>query len=56
MKKNVKSIDETLHLMDNSNNTKRLMDGIKELEEGKGTQRNLIEESIPKKRWWQRKK
>lgn len=55
MKKEVKSIDETLHLMDNPNNAQRLINGIKELKDGKGTQRNLTEESIPKQRWWQRK-
>ncbi len=32
MKNKTKTIDETRHLMDNPNNAKRLMDGIKELE------------------------
>lgn len=43
-KTDYESLTETLHLMGNPNNAKRLMDGIKELEEGKGTPRNLIEE------------
>jgi len=55
MKKKVKSIDETLYLTDNSNNAQRLINGIKELKDGEGTQRDLIEESIPKQRWWKRK-
>lgn len=46
MKKKTKTIDQTHHLMDNPNNTKRLINGIKELKEGKGTERKLIEESI----------
>lgn len=48
MKKKTKTIDETRHLMDNPNNTNRLRNGIKELKEGKGTERKLIEEAISK--------
>jgi antitoxin YefM len=43
-KTDYESLTETLHLLGNPNNAKRLIDGIKELEEGNGTHRNLIEE------------
>ena len=43
-KTDYESLTETLHLLGNSNNAKRLMDGIKEFEEGKGLQQNIIEE------------
>lgn len=43
-KTDYESLTETLHLLGNPNNAKRLMDGIKEFEDGKGTERNLIEE------------
>lgn len=44
MRKDYESLTETLYLLDNPTNAKRLMDSIKELEDGKGTQRNLITE------------
>lgn len=43
-KTDYESLTETLHLLGNPNNAKRLMDGIKEFEEGKGIQKNIIEE------------
>ena len=43
-KTDYESLTETLHLSGNLNNAKRLMDGIKEFEEGKGLQQNIIEE------------
>ncbi len=43
-KTDYESLTETLHLLGNPNNAKRLMDGIKEFEEGKGLQQNIIEE------------
>ncbi len=43
-KSDYESLTETLHLLGNPTNAKRLIDGIKELEEGNGVARNLIEE------------
>ena len=43
-KTDYESLTETLHLLGNPNNAKRLMDGIKEFEEEKGIQKNIIEE------------
>jgi antitoxin YefM len=43
-KSDYESLTETLHLLGNPTNAKRLIDGIKELEESKGIERNLIEE------------
>ena len=43
-KTDYESLTETLHLLGNPNNAKRLMDGIKEFEEGKGVQKDIIEE------------
>ena len=43
-KTDYESLTETLHLLGNPNNAKRLMDGIKEFEAGKGIQKNIIEE------------
>ncbi len=43
-KNDYESLIETLHLLGNPNNAKRLMDSIKEFEEGKGIQKNIIEE------------
>jgi len=43
-KTDYESLTETLHLLGNPNNAKRLMDSIKELEEGKGVQKDIIEE------------
>lgn len=43
-KSDYESLTETLHLLGNPTNAKRLIDGIKELEEIKGIERNLIEE------------
>lgn len=43
-KTDYESLTETLHLLGSPNNAKRLMDGIKEFEEGKGIQQNIIEE------------
>jgi antitoxin YefM len=43
-KTDYESMMETLHLLGNPNNAKRLIDSIKELENGKGIQKNLIEE------------
>lgn len=43
-KTDYESLTETLHLMGNPNNAKRLMDGLKEFEDGKGVEHNLIEE------------
>ena len=43
-KTDYESMMETLHLLGNPNNAKRLIDSIKELEDGKGIQKKLIEE------------
>lgn len=43
-KSDYESLTETLHLLGNPTNAKRLIDGIKELEEGNGVARNQIEE------------
>jgi antitoxin YefM len=43
-KTDYESLTETLHLLGNPNNAKRLMDSIKEFEEGKGVQKDIIEE------------
>ena len=37
------SIEETLHLLRSPTNAKRLMDGIAQLDAGKGVERTLIE-------------
>ena len=43
-KTDYESLTETLHLLGNPINAKRLMDSIKEFEEGKGVQKDIIEE------------
>ena len=43
-KTDYESLTETLHLLGNPNNAKRLIDGLKEFEAGKGMEHNLIEE------------
>ncbi len=43
-KTDYESLTETLHLQGNPNNAKRLMDGIREFEEGNGIQNEIIEE------------
>ena len=37
------SLTETAYLLRSPRNTRRLLDSIKELEEGKGTERDLVE-------------
>ena len=39
-----RSIEETIYLMQSKNNAQRLNDAIKELEEGKGLQKELIDD------------
>lgn len=43
-KSDYESLTETLHLLGNPTNAKRLIDSMKEFEEGKGIQKNIIEE------------
>lgn len=43
-KTDYESLTETLHLLGNPNNAKRLIDGLKEFEAGKGMEHNLVEE------------
>lgn len=43
-KTDYESLMEKLHLMVNHTNAKRLIDGLKEFEDGKGIKQNIIEE------------